>query len=71
MAPIGKSTFKFIRAEERDKVEIIMIHMNMTEEIIKIDTDQIVEIEEFNLVDKVEVDQGMSKIIGEEILEVT
>ena len=31
--------------------------------------DQTVEIEEFNLVDKIEVDQGMNKIIGEEILE--
>ena len=36
----------------------------MIEEIIKIDIDQIEEIEEFSLVDKVEVDQGMSKIIG-------
>ena len=46
----------------------------MIEEIIKIDIDQIVETGEFNLVDRVEVDQGMSKIIGmiigEEILEV-
>ena len=43
----------------------------MIEEIIKIGDDQIAEIGEFNLVDKVEVDQGMNKIIGEEILEVT
>ena len=44
----------------------------MTEEIIKIGIDQIVEIEDFNLVDKVEADQGMNRIIGmiiaEEIL---
>ena len=32
-----------------------MIHIVMTEEIIKIGTDQIAEIEEFNLVDKLEV----------------
>ena len=41
----------------------------MIEEIIKIDTDQIAETGVFNLVDKEEVDQGMNKIIGEEILE--
>ena len=43
-----------------------MIHIIMIEGTIKIDTDQIVEIGKFNLVDKVEVDQGMNKIIGEE-----
>ena len=48
-----------------------MIYIIMIEEIIKIGIDQIAEIGEFNLVDKVEVDQGMHKIIGEEILEVT
>ena len=48
-----------------------MIHIIMIKEIIKIGIDQIVETGEFNLVDKVEVDQGMNKIIGEEILEVT
>ena len=47
-----------------------MIHVIMIEEIIKIGTDQIVKIGEFNLVDKVEEDQCMNKIIGEEILEV-
>ena len=47
-----------------------MIHIIMVQEIIKIGTDQIVEIGEFNWVDTVEVDQGMKKIIGEEILEV-
>ena len=71
MEIIGNSNLRVIRAEEGDKVEIFMIHIIMTEEIIKIDIDQIVEIGEFNLVDKVEVDQGMNKIIGEEILEVT
>ena len=47
-----------------------MIHIIMIEEIIEIDTDQIAKIGEFNLVDRVEADQGMNKIIGEEILEV-
>ena len=41
----------------------------MTGEIITINIDQIVGIGEFNLTDKAEVDPGMSKIIGEEILE--
>ena len=48
-----------------------MIHIIMTEEIIKIGTDQTAEIGEFNLVDKVELDQGMNKVIGQSILEVT
>ena len=43
----------------------------MIHTFIKIGTDQIAEIGKFNLVDKIEVDQGMNKIIGEEILEVT
>ena len=52
----------------------------MISEVIKIDIDQIAEIEEFNLLvefnmDKIEVDLHMKKItemtIGEEILEVT
>ena len=71
MGLIGNSNLRLIRVEEGDKVEIFMIHVIMTEEIIKIDMDQIAEIGEFNLVEKVEVDQGMIKIIGEEILEAT
>ena len=43
-----------------------MIHIILTEEIIKVVKDQTVEIGEFNLVDKVEVDEGMNKIIVEE-----
>ena len=70
MGIIGNSNLRFIRGEE-DKVEFFMIHIIMTEEIINIVTDQILDIRELNLVDKVEVDQGMNKIIGEEILEVT
>ena len=46
-----------------------MTHIIIIEEIIKIGTGQIVVIGEFNLEDKIEVDQGMNKIIGEEILE--
>ena len=71
MELIGNSNLRFIRAEEGDKVEIFMTHIIMIEECIKTDIDQIAVIGEFNLVDKVEVEQGMNKIIGEEILEVT
>ena len=41
----------------------------MTEETIEMGADQLVEIGEFNLVDKVEVGQGTNTTIGEEILE--
>ena len=71
MGLIGNSNLRFIKAEEGDKVENFIIHIIMTEEIIRIDTDQIAEAGEFNLVDRVEVDQGMNKFIGEEILELT
>ena len=60
---------QFIRAKEGDKVEIFMNQVTMIEEIIKIGRDQIAETGEFKLVDKIEVDQGMNKIIDEKILE--
>ena len=44
-----------------------MVYIVMTEEIVKIGIAKIVEIREFNLVDKTEVDQGMNQIIGEEV----
>ena len=69
MKLIGNSNLRFIRAGEEDKVEIFMTHIIMTEEIIKIGIDQIVMTGEISI-DKVEVDQGMNKIIGEEIIEV-
>ena len=47
-----------------------MIHVVMIERFIKIGIDQIVETEQFNLVDKIEADQDINKNIGEEILEV-
>ena len=50
---------------------MFMIHTIMTEGTIKIGKDQIVDIEEFKLADKVEIDQDMNKTIGEEILEAT
>ena len=63
------------QSKRRGQSRNFMIHIIMTEEIIKIGMDQIVEIGEFNLVDKVEVGQGMNRIIGiligEEILERT
>ena len=71
MEQIGNSNLRYIKAKE---VEIFMIHIIITEEIIKIGIDQIAEIGEFNLVDKIEVGQSMNRIIGmimgEKILEV-
>ena len=77
MEQIGNSNLRFIKAKEGNRVENFMIHVILTEEIIQIGIDQIVDTGkgEFNLVDKVEVDQSMTRnigmIIGEEILEVT
>ena len=52
-----------------------MIEIIMISDVIKIGTDQIVGLGEVKLVDRIEVDQGMSKIIGmiigEESLDVT
>ena len=70
MGLVGNANFRFITTEEGDKAEIFMIHIILIEEIIKIGIDQIVRIGEFNLVDKVEVDHGMNKVIGKEILEI-
>ena len=74
MEQIGNSNLRFIKAKEEDRVKNFMIHVIMIEKTIKIGIDQIVETGEFNLVDKVEVDHDMNKIIGiiigEEILEV-
>ena len=67
MRVIGNSNLRFIRGEEGDKVEIFMTHIIMIEESIKVGTDQTVEIGECNLVNKVELDQVMNKIIGEVI----
>ena len=58
-----------MKVNEEDKVETFMTHTTMIGGTIKINTDQIVGIGEFNLTGKTEVDQGMKKIIQEEILE--
>ena len=64
----------YIRIKEGDRIDIFMTDIILISAVIKIGTDQIAEIGEFYLMDKVEVDQGMKKIIamiiGEEILEV-
>ena len=70
MDQIGNLNLRYIKAKERDKAEISMTDVTMISKVIKIGTDQIAEIGEVNLVNKIEVDQGMNKIIGEEILEV-
>ena len=56
-------TPQIYQSKAGNRVDIFMIHIGMTEEIIKIGIDQIAETGEFNLVDKVEVDQGMNRII--------
>ena len=70
---------RYTKVEAEANQEIFIIDAIMISEVIKIDIDQIVEIEECSLVvdlsmDKIEVDQGMNKItamiIGENILEV-
>ena len=65
---IGNSNLRCIRAGEEDKVEIFMTHIIMTEEIAKIDIDKIVVTEEMSI-DRIKVEKGMNKIIGDEILE--
>ena len=69
MDQIGNLNLRYIRAREGDRIKVFMIDTIMISKVIKIGIGQIVEIGEFNLVDKVEVDQGMNKIIGEDILE--
>ena len=52
------------QSKRRGQSRIFMIDIIMISKAIKISTHQIEEIEGFNLVDKVEVDQGMNRIIG-------
>ena len=59
---------KSTKAKEEDKIEVAMIDTVMISEVIRIDIDQIVETGDS--IDKIEVDQGMTKIIEEIILEV-
>ena len=58
---------KSTKAREEDRIEVVMIDAVMISEVIKIDIGQIMEIRDN--IDKIEVDQGMNKIIEEEILE--
>ena len=71
MEQIGNS---YIKAKEGDRVEFFMTDIISIREVIKIGTNQITEIVEFNLVDQAEVDQALNKITGiiivEKILEV-
>ena len=69
MNQVGNLKPKFIKAREEDNIENFMIDTIMTSEIIKKDTDQIVETEEMST-GKIEVDLHINKIIGEKILEV-
>ena len=67
MDQIGNSNLRYFKAREEDKVGNFMIGTIMNNEIIKIGTDQIVVTGEISI-DKIEVNQGMNKITGEEIL---
>ena len=62
------------QCKKGDRVEMFMICIILIEDSLKIGIDKIVETGEFSLVDKVEGDLGMNRIIGiiigEEILEV-
>ena len=70
MGLLGSSNLWFIRAEEEeDKIDTFMICIIMTEEMTKIDIDQIVVTEEISI-DRIEVGQDINKITGERILEV-
>ena len=74
MEQVGNSNLRYMKAKEEVRVNFFIINIIMTEEIIKISIDQIEDIEEFSLVDKIEVDQGINRIIemiiGEEISEI-
>ena len=59
-----------MKAREEHKVGNFMIDAIMINEIIKIGTDKIVVTEKISI-EKIEVNQGMNKIIGDKILEVT
>ena len=69
MGLIDNSNLRVYQSKGREQSRIFMSHIIMIEEIVKIGIDQTVEIGELNLLDKVEVDQSMNKIIGAEILE--
>ena len=56
------------KAKVEDKIEVVMIDAFMISEVIRIDIDQKVKIGDST--DKIEVDPGMHKITGEDILEV-
>ena len=53
------------KAKEEDKIEVVMIDAVMISEVIKIDIGQIVKTGDS--IDKTEVDQGMNKIIEENL----
>ena len=68
MDQVDNLNLKSTKAKEEDRIEVTMIDAVMISEVIKIDIGQIVETGDS--IDKKEVDQGMNKIIEEEILEV-
>ena len=69
MEQVDNLNHKSIKAKVEVRIEATMTGTTMTSEVIRIDIDQIVEIGDS--IGKTEADQGIHKIIGEEILEVT
>ena len=75
-ASINNINPRYTKVEEEERVETFMIDVFIIREVIKIDIDQIVEIEGFNLVVEYNMDrimkvhQGMNKIIEMTIEEV-
>ena len=67
MDQVDNLNLKSTKAKE-DKIEVAMIDEVMASEVIKIDIGQIVEAGDS--IDKIEVEQGMNKIIEEETLEI-
>ena len=66
---VGSLNYKSTKAKIEHKIEVSTIEAITISKVIRIDIDQIMKIGDH--IDKTEVDLGMHKIIGEELLEVT
>ena len=67
MDQVDNLNHKSTKAKVEDRIEVTMTYTIMTSDVITIVMDQIVEIG--NSIGKTEADQGIHKIIGEEIFE--
>ena len=66
MDQVNNLNLKYTKAEAEDRVEVTKTDIIMISEVIRIDIDQI-----GDSIDKTEADQGIHKIMVEDILEVT